>query len=238
MKKVYIILASLVLALMLCYGGYKLLLVNEYNLSEKESKLYDTNLKGLVDKKKLTINRRVIDDSKYYSYKNIKFENIFGGISIDNELTNEDAYWFNVDNTKFRFGKDKFCYIDVHGFSYAYVDEELDVSDYYKKKDIDSNLELIDFLVSNPTSKITDSVYDMKCLYSIKLGLADVLKGYKDLYILDGDITGYIVTTSVDTIEVHFEFDDKDYGFSLFDADYFTVDKIKNILETLVIEEQ
>ena len=115
------------------------------------------------------------------------------------------------------------------------------MSKVFEKYNIKNDIDLLKFIekTKNDKNSIFDSVQDMKDFYSIHLLNVVIYSNIEELKLIDGNYEGYMIKynmNSGDVKEYNILKDGKRYGLTFIGLEYFTEEKIQNLLNTLVIE--
>ena len=256
-KKLWImIVAVLLLVLVGGYLGYKIYYLNYYDLSNLYNfDEYKENL--VISDKKITIKTTTLNEEEYFTYKNMKMQNIFDGAeskfnSDEFEHPHDtDSIWYilkdeetgeSVASVGLGRGPQMFEYFNLEDFSFP-EDERIkknkDMVKVFKKYNIKNDIDFLKFIVEtkNHKNSIFDSVEEMEDLYAIYS--LNFVTYAEEIILIDGDYEGYIVKHDMDDatmIECTILKDDKIYSFTFNNSKYFTDEMINKFLNTLVIE--
>ena len=237
-KKGLLIVLVILVLLIGAYFGYKLYLISYYsdkslNYSFKEiSNAYKMN-------NNITVNTKKLDDKDYLQFKEIKIKNDFKNFT-KNDIDDTSVIYTNKSNKSQITISINPTYLDF----YFLVESNLegadnkntiyqDRIDYLKKNNVINDLELFNFLASNNYKKnVFTSIKDIKGAYATYL-VAQIMVPQK-LTKISGDLKGYIREKN-DIKEVNILKNNKRYMFMLI-GDYFTEDKVNDLLNTIIIE--
>ena len=239
-KKGLLVVLVILVLLIGAYFGYKLYLISYYsdkslNYSFKEiSDAYQMN-------NNITVNTQKLDDKDYLQFKEIKIKNNFKNF-IKNDIDDTSVIYTNKSNKSQITISINSTYLDF----YYLVESDLegegvdnknttyqDRIDYLKKNNVTNDLELFNFLASNNYKKnVFTSIKDIKGAYATYL-VAQIMVPQK-LTKISGDLKGYIREKN-DIKEVNILKNNKRYMFMLI-GDYFTEDKVNDLLNTIIIE--
>ena len=259
MKKKYIIsiIAIILLLLIGGYLGYKIYYANYYDLSNIEGfeKYKD---KFVIDEESVTITTITLPEEEYLVFKNMKVKNIFEGFesrfnSDEFEHPHDtDSIWYVLKDNKldkqiaavgFGRGPSIFEYYnnDAYVFGDSRITETINMAKLYEKYNITNDIELLKFIENTKNKKhsIFDSVNDMRNFYSIHLLNIVGYSNIEELKLIDGDYEGYMINHNMDggyIKEYNILINGTRYCLTFVGLEYFTDEKIQDLLNTLVIE--
>lgn len=259
MKKKYIIIIVVILLLLLVGGylGYKIYYANYYDLSHIENfEKYRDNF--VIDEEKFTITTTKILEEEYLIFKNIKIKNIFAGFeskfnSDEFEFPHsDDSIWYvlkdnetNKQIAAIGFGRGTSMFEQYNNDAYIFGDERVsetkNMSKVFEKYNIKNDIDLLKFIekTKNDKNSIFDSIQDMKDFYSIHLLNVVGYSNIEELKLIDGNYEGYMIKHNMDSgyiKEYNILKDGKRYCLTFIGLEYFTEEKIQDLLNTLVIE--
>ena len=241
MKK-NILISSLVIILLLL-ACIKFAYLFRYKINNNEINSY-------ISSQKVSINTNRESNFEYVIYEDIKFKNI---IQDFDEVVNSNldqnikmyTYYDEKDRQTYTFSvsvnktiisslkENKFS-IGINDATYNSINKQK----FLKKNSIDSDWDLIKFLVENKNIKndIFTLWMNIKENYYIS-ELSEMILGNENIFsYIGGDINGYIKNLyTVGYKEAHILYGEYDYTF-LFSSDYFNDDKIQELLESIIIE--
>lgn len=239
-KKGLLVVLVILVLLIGAYFGYKLYLISYYS-----DKSLNYSFKEISDAYKMnnniTVNTKKLDDKDYLQFKEIKIKNNFKNF-IKNDIDDTSVIYTNKSNKSQITISINSTYLDF----YYLVESDLegegvdnknttyqDRIDYLKKNNVTNDLELFNFLASNNYKKnVFTSIKDIKGAYATYL-VAQIMVPQK-LTKISGDLKGYIREKN-DIKEVNILKNNKRYMFMLI-GDYFTEDKVNDLLNTIIIE--
>ena len=259
MKKKHIILIIVILLLLLVGGylGYKIYYANYYDLSHIEGfeKYKD---KFVIDEDMVTITTTTLPEEEYLVFKNMKVKNIFEG--FENRFNSDefehphdtDSIWYVLkDNEKekqiaavgFGKGPSMFEYYnnDAYVFGDSRITETINMTKVYEEYNITNDIELLKFIENTKNKKhsIFDSVNDMRNFYSMHLLNVVGYSNIEELKLIDGNYEGYMINHNMDggyIKEYNILINGTRYCLTFVGLEYFTDEKIQDLLNTLVIE--
>jgi len=259
MKKKYIILIVVILLLLLIVGflGYKIYYANYYDLSHIENfEKYKENF--VINDEIFTLTTTNLQEKEYFKYKNMKMKNIFEEYeskfdSDEFEFPHDyDSIWYvlkdkDLDKQIAAVGLaigptilDGYK-VENYVFGDSRVEKTENMSKVFDKYNITNDIELLKYIekTKNDKNSIFESVEDMKNFYSIHLLNVIAYSNVKDITLIDGDYEGYIIKYNmggVTMVECNIIKDGKRYGITFNNSTYYTDEKIRELLNTLVIE--
>ena len=259
MKKRYIILIVVILLILLFVGylGYKIYYSNYYNLSNINE--FDKSKEDFViNDETITLDTTRLSEEEYLIFKNIKIRNDFKdwevmSTSDDMELkTNEEFIWYalkqeNDDKVTAAIGLAKGpTMLDIYGSgdiisSDERVDKSSNLTNFFKENKITNDIELLKYLEKTKNDKISilNSKNDMKNFYDIHSLIRGTYNKVKGITLINGDYEGYCFNYDYDTLyikECNILKGGKRYTLTFNNSNYFTDEKINDLLNTLVIE--
>ena len=132
-----------------------------------------------------------------------------------------------------------------NGENYVFGDSRIEktknMSKVFDEYNITNDIELLKYIdkTKNDKNSIFDSIEDMENFYSIHLLNAVGYVNTNGITLIDGDYEGYIIEHNLDGTyvkEYNILKDGKRYTLTFLGLEYFTEDKIHDLLNTLVIE--
>ena len=237
-KKVILAVLIMLVLLIIVYFGYKFYLISYYS-----DKSLNYSFKEISDaykiKNAIKINSKKIAEKDYLQFKEVKIRNDFKNFNRE-EQDDSVIYTNKEKNSQITISINP-TYLDF----YYLVESNLegvnnkntnyqDRIDYLKKNNVTNDLELFNFLASDNYKKnIFTSIKDLKGNYATYLVAQIMLP--QEITSISGDLNGYI--REKDNIkEINILKNNKRYMFMLI-GDYFTEDKIIDLLNTIVIED-
>ncbi len=242
MKKKKTVLFIVVLFVMLLCGfiGYKTYLLSKYKIYKDDN--YLRFIEGLVNHDVITIKSNGKQDNvEYISSDGISLKNDYSDFThVNEDITMFKMYVLYDEKKNFisciSFGEDKNEKVELIK-STDVVDSKV-INKFLEKNNITNDMELLDYLIRTKDEKnnIFTSAAEIKCTYVIHYIMDSFASGSPVTY-FEGDITGYMTKVSDKAKEV-FVFKDKDgqgYYITFMGLDYFTDERILDVLENLVI---
>jgi len=240
-KKLFLVIGILLIMLIGGFIGYKSYLLFKYKVN-KDEEGYKDFIEGLNNHNTVTVKSNgKQDETEYIST---------GGISIKNDFSGFIEHSENIPLTKryVLYDENKkviaFIMFGVNNYDKVEFIKETDLIDknvsdkFFKKKDITNDIELFNYLVETKDKKLNifSSIEEIKSTYVIY----NVLSSYgmrKPMTYFEGDIVGYMSKYDDKTKEVHILGDNNEqsYYITFYGLDYFTDERILEVLENLVI---
>ena len=241
MKKRYLVLIGVLVVLILGYIGFKSVCLYYYSPKQINKEDFEKLKNGLTFKDDIVIKTNK-DVSDYLEKDNIKIRNDFKDFTLK-----ENWYVLNDSN------KDNKVAFTLNGPTETYLDylKAEDVNVYNASLKNTTANDRIKFLENNnikndidffkymnkqeyPVFNILTPVNKMKSIYSVYLMFNIMIPSTNYINEIKGDYQGYIL--NLDNIkEVSILKDNKRYTFTFIGNDYFTLDYVKELLNTIVI---
>ena len=234
MKKVIILLGTI-----LCvYFAVKIFSFIRYNV--------DTESVNFKFEEPLVIQKKNLTDNDYLE--------LFDSIKIKNEFKDfekQEKVKSTISETYILYDKNNKSKATMKiGITTTYVDKlvtELktyaenintkEMKKYLEKNNIKDDKKLFEFINNKSIKKINifTKISDMKENYILKALKTNVLPSLNSITFITGDYDGYILNLNSDMKEIHIYYNDRIYYFLFMKLGYFTDDKIKDLLETVII---
>ena len=244
-KILLIIGVILFVVVYLGYKGFNYILYNSENISDKSYNEYMNSFKLHDD---MVVSKKDIDGN-FLVFRNIKIRNDFTDYVVRYESEDSKVYQLDDKNGNevaiFRISiapKNIDSLLDEPMF------DEKDKEDFFKKYNIASDLDLLNFVLEkhNVNSTIFSSVKIMKEHAMIQHFTYMTLSNPSFVSKITGDYNGYLIgnekvsqSSSFKNINTVFLFGtDENYIFSFWINDDFDEEYIKDIIETVVIEDK
>ena len=229
-----------IVVLIIAYFGYKTYLINYYsdkslNYSFKEI----SNAYKIKDN--ITIKTQKLNEKDYIQLKELKLKNDFKNFT-KSDVDDTSVIYTNKSNKSQITISINPTYLDF----YYLVESDLegvdnknttyqDRIDYLKKNNVTNDIELFKFLASDNYKKnVFASIKDIKGTYATYL-VAQIMVP-QEITKINGDLKGYIRIKD-NVKEVNILKNNKRYMLMLV-GDYFTEDKVTDLLNTIVIEDK
>ena len=249
-KKKKIILIVSVVLLVLVYFGYKLINLAIYDVNNMSIDDYNKIVSGLKVNDIMTINTTKLENNDYLTYKNMKIKNDFKDFELKDNNDGRSVTYLSKDEetnqTKAIILSINEIFIDLlKSNKTLYIENDirvnnLEVKRYLEKNNVNTDIELFEFLNSQRVNKINlfTPVSVMKENYKIHFITTVAFPVIKDITLLKGDYNGYIfnIENNVGIKDVSIIKNDKRYTITFFNTNYFTNDYINELLNTLIIE--
>lgn len=246
LKILVIVLVILVIGLYFGYKGYNYLICRPDTFSNISYEEYMNNIKRHDD---ITVSAKNVDDNNYLVFRNVKIRNDFKDYEIEYCDDTGCIYRINDDEGKTisMFG----VYINDTMINSLMKEATLTKEDketFLKDAKISNDMELLDYLLKEHkvNNNIFTSVKRMKSNFLTDHYTRVNLMNSSYVTKIKGDYDGYIMGEQrVESINSSFKNvnsviifgDNKNYLFNFWIDDKFNEDYMKDIIETLVIEE-
>lgn len=260
MKKKYLILIIIILLLLLVGGylGYKIYYANYYDLSNIQD--FEKSKENFVIKDDtITITTNKLSEEEYLIFKNMKMRNIFS--DFEKRFSSEENPNIKIEEFVWYYLKDSETGKQIAAIGIAkgrtlVEDYKSDIQELsstdnrvkskdrtklFKDNNITNDIELINYLIKTADKKnsIFDSLEDMKNKYTIHSLVRGTYMNVEGITLIEGDYQGYMFNHNLNgTYAKEFNIlkDNKRYTLTFIGLDYFTEEKIQDLLNTLVIE--
>ncbi len=238
MKKRYIVLIGILLVLILGYISFKTVCLYYYNPKQINKNDFEKLKNGLVFKDNIIIktNKDVTD---YLEKDNIKIRNDFKDFTLKEN-------WYVLNNSKVAFALngatetylDYLKAQDVNVYNASLKNTKVnDRIQFLKENNLNNDIDFFKYMHKQdfPTFNILTSVNKMKSIYSVYLMFNIMIPSINYINEIKGDYHGYIL--NLDNIkEVSILKNNKRYILTFIGNDYFTLNYVKELLNTIVIE--
>ena len=247
MKKKILIIIGIVLVVLLFVGykGYYYLTYRPENISDKK---YDEFMKSFEIHNDININKKEVDNNNYLIFRNIKIRNDFKDYVLRFESEDNKTYELDDENGNikaiFRIGIEN---NEINDFLNEGMFDKKDKEMFLSKHNISNDKELFDFIIKkhNTNSTIFTSVGKMKENAMIQYLTFVSLSNPTYITKINGDYTGYIIGKeknnstnakykNINTVRLLNG--NKIYSFGFWISDDFTEEYLKDIIETIIIE--
>lgn len=231
---------------LLCIGffiGYKFYYLYKYNVSSRTIKNYDAYIKFLSETENITIDSKTEEFNDYLKFNNIKIRNDWGNsLELMEDNTYSHKYVAYDENRNLLYS------IWIGGPEENIVDTLIKDSKnadngtykkYYEENDIYDVISLFKYLTKNKDKKINifTSTREIEWFYTMNVVPAAIFENATDLKFIDGSHRGIMYTRETNNQKsVLIIKDGKTYIIEFFGLDYFKDEYIKELLETLIIE--
>ena len=247
MKKKILIMIGIVLIVLLFVGykGYYYLTYRPENISDKN---YDEFMKSFEIHNDININKKNVKDNNYLIFRNIKIRNDFKDYIVRYESEDNKTYELKdkSGNIKaiFRIGIED---NEINDFLKEGMFNKKDKEKFLSNHNITNDKELLDFIIKkhNTNNTIFTSVNKMKENAMIQYLTFVSLSNPTYITKINGAYTGYIIGKeknnspntkykNINTIRILNN--NKIYSFGFWISDEFTEEYLKDIIETIIIE--
>lgn len=250
MKKKNVVLIVICILLLVCfYFGYKGFNLYYYNIKNITTENYQNFIDSLYIKETINIKHNELSQNDYLEFKAMKIKNEFQEFKkLEYPQSTEDSLKLVLDK---KDSKNKIAFWMSETDTYVELlktDKTLfgtgdnritngNLTDVLKKNNITNDIELFQFLEKQKSVKnnIFTSIKQMKENYALQFMVSVCLPTIENITLIDGDYQGYIFNMK-NMKEVSILKNNKRYVFMFMDTTYFTDEKIKDLLSTLVIE--
>ncbi len=248
MKKKFLVIIGLVVVLLYFgYKGYYYLIYRPETFFDKD---YNQFMDSFVIHDDINILKKDIEDNDYLIFRNIKIRNDFKNYNVKYESIDNKTYELSDTSGNFtaifKIGIEE---SEIDDFLNEGMFDKEDKKKFLQKYNITNDEELFDFVIEkhNTKSTIFTSVNKMKENSMIQYLTFVSLSNPTYITKINGDYTGYIIgnekitsTSSkyknINTVRL-FK-DNKVYSFGFWISENFTEEYIKDIIETIAIEDK
>lgn len=251
MKKIIIVITTIfMLVLTGAYFAFKIYNMNYYNLTNLEN--YETYSKGLYIKNVIDVEHQNIQNGEPLVFKDFEIRNDFQTFIKLEEPNSTDNYVKYVLYDENNVAKSSiwlatsYSYVDMYSEEVIVFNsedtryEQMALKEFFKEKRIIDDIDLINYLVDsiNKSNTIFDRIEDMKSNYILHY-LFGMRFEFNGITLIEGDLKGYMIEYKLGdkmVVEVDLFNDDKAYGITFFNREYFTDEYIKELLKTIKIK--
>ena len=252
MKKIIICIVTIfMLVLMGAYLAYKVYNMNYYSLNNLKN--YETYSKSLYIKDTINVKRNEsLEYVELLSFNDINIRNDFKDFTKLEEPHSTDKYvkyvLYDENNEVISsiWIADGYSYVDMYSEEVIVFNsedtryEQLAFKEFFKEKGIIDDIDLINYLVKtiNKPNTIFNSIEEMKSNYMLHY-LFSMKFEFDGITLIEGDLKGYMIEYKLAdkvAVEVDIFKDDKMYGITFFNRDYFTDEYIEELLNTIEIK--
>lgn len=251
-KKINVIgIISIILILvLLCFIGYKINILNKYDIEKLNLDNYDEFLNAYNSKSELTIDHVTLNENEYLTYLNVKVKNILGDGVEENYLNNTSPQvYFNkkdasgnivdtisisiIDSYITIFTAEDKNFMTTTDSAEDDIPLEAEITDYLTENNITNDLELIKFLseTRNYKPNIFTSTNKIKNHYGTHLMASITMPKIDSFTVLNGQYQGYIYSIN-NYQQISIEKDNEQYIFLLKDK---TSEETLEFLNSIVI---
>ena len=232
--------------LLLCLGfyiGYKFYFLYKYRVSSKTINNYDEFINLISDTDTINIDVKILENVDYLKFNNMKIKNEWSNtleLIKDNTYSHKYIQYDEDKNIKFS--------IELSGPEQNIIDtfikDSKNANDgvynrYYKQNEVSDLISLLKYLAKNNNneSNIFTNSIKIEWIYTMYALPASIFEHATKIKFIEGSYKGILCEyESNNQITVIINKDSKSYGIQFYGLDYFTEERIKSILETLVIE--
>ncbi len=238
-KKLFYVL---VLILLVVFVGYKLVILNNYKISRVMTSSYKDFLDGLKNKKTISLeSKEMTGEAEYVQIDGLHIKNDFPGYKVsvqENEVVDQKNILIENEagdrSAVIRFGLDTSAKVQV----IKSQDEKGNFrTKYLEKKKIEDDLDLFEYLLKIKDKKynIFTSTKTIKGDYYIHQVMSSYMLG-SDVIYFEGDKKGYMTNLEDLGWEAFLFKDGRSYYITFWGADYFSEEKIIEILENALLD--
>lgn len=248
-----LLIGIIIVVVVIFIGGFfgtKIYYLNKYKILRVTNEEYQEHKEKLKIAKTITIKNKNLSEDEYLIFNDIKIKNDFEKFEILDSSTDEHRmYALKEDNkviASFWFGATADSLIDIlsNDFElYGWTPEHLNVSkkeriNFFEKYNIENDVDLIKFLSTYEykENNLLTSTNKMKENYFVKFITSFLISLGESVTLIDGDYKGYILNMQ-ENREAYIIKNNKKYVFTFLKTDYFTEDYIKELLNTIIIED-
>lgn len=252
-NKVFII-GIVIVVIVIFIGGFfgtKIFYLNKYNISRVTNEEYQEHKEKLQIKDSITIKTQKLQENDYISFNDIKIKNDFEKFEILDSSTDEHRMYALKENDKvvasFWFGATTDSLVDIlkSDFElYGWTPEHLSISKeerikFFEKYNIENDADLIKFLSTYEykENNLFTRTNKMKENYFVKFITSFLMSLGESVTLIDGDYEGYILNMP-EIREAYIIKNNQKYVFTFLKTDYFTDGYIKELLNTVLIEDK
>lgn len=251
MKRIIIIITTIfMLVLMGAYLAFKLYNMDYYDLDNLKN--YKTYYKSLNIKDTIKVKHKEILDSEKLVFKDFSIRNDFNEfVKLDEPHSTEDyvkyvlydetnegiaSIWFATDYSLVESYKEEVIVFNSDEIRY----EQMSFREFFKQKEIVDDIDLINYLIKtkDKSNTIFDSVEEMKSNYILHY-LFSMGFEYDGITLIEGNLKGYMKEYKIGDkvmVEIHLMSNDKLYGMTLINREYFNDEYIVDLLNTIEIK--
>lgn len=216
------------------YLGYKLFYLAYFNLNH----IQENSAKNIKITDTITIKHQLLSENEYLTWQDIRVKNSFQDfkqLEQNNSLKLvapkiKTSFWLGSWYTNIELLKS-----EKEAFMNDKRLKTTDVTDFLNKKKITNDIELLKYLSKKEKNTIFTSVKEMEQKYALYTFMSTILPETKEIYLIDGDYQGYLLHYKNNMSEACILKNNKRYIFTFVNQEYFTQNKIKDILNTLEI---
>ncbi len=252
MKKRYIFLIiGILFILLVAYLIYKNYWANYYSLSHIND--FEKSKENFVINDTINIKTNKLNEEEYLVFKNIKLKNDFKDWDVKYssdgmEIKLDDEFiWYTLNGNEALIGiaKGQTLFDLYKNGDIISSDERTNISSnltkFFKKNKITNDIELLKYIEKTKNDKISilDPISDMKNFYDIHSLIRGTYINVDGINLINGDYDGYCFTYNFDTLlikECNIINDNKRYTLTFYNLNYFTDEKIQNLLNTVIID--
>ena len=247
MKKKYVILIIIGMFLVIGgYFGYKSYLYFKY--IPDTLKIKDEYINGL-NIETITIKTETLNNDEYYKVNDIKIRNDFQNFELSDKFINDEntsGYILKENDIEkepkviISLGKSSYNFIETGNNSTSNSKEDKLVLEYLKENKIENDYDLFLHTIKNKNKNpnIFSSKKEMLA-YSYSYTSMSIYPNTQKLTLIDGDLIGFIIEPKNLSVREVYLFDGIDkYVITFWNKDYFTIDYVKELLNTVVIDKQ
>lgn len=236
-KKIIIICIICISLILIPYLTYKVVTCYAYisNIDTEENKKI---VKILNNEETITINKKEYQ-GEYLEYKNIKIANEFDEFLLFNKLIDSDSYILK-DTAIFSIGTKESEIEKLIDNKQNCINCEKTIQKIISENNIKNDIDLFNYIKSYQFSNISllSSIEKMKKDYIINNYIMLYMPNISKITYITGDYNGYIYELKIG-YEVVIEQNNKQYVFYFINhqgKQYYTKDRIYNLISTIVIE--
>ncbi|MBQ8902659.1 MAG: hypothetical protein IJY87_06365 [Bacilli bacterium] len=248
-----LIIGIIIVVVVVFIGGFfgtKIFYLNKYNISRVTNEEYQEHKEKLQIKDSITIKTQKLQENDYISFNDIKIKNEFEKFEILESSTDDHLKYVLKENDKviasFWFGATTESLVDIlsDDFTlYGWTQEHLSLNKeerirFFEKYNIENDVDLIKFLSAYEykENNLFTRTNKMKENYFVKFITSFLMSLGESVTLIDGDYEGYILNM-YENKEAYIIKNNKKYVFTFLKTDYFNDEYIKELLNTVIIED-
>ena len=261
-KNIIIITICLLIIVITAFLGYKIYYFRKFSLNNYRFENVNNFVKNFSIKDTISFKNNNNLKDNFLEYQNIKIANNYQDFVKDEEsMFQGETYRKYDDNDRvvimFSYGIENYTIYDLikdmKAFSVDKTDKNnikrtdpVDIDDYLKENKINDDSDLIKYAYEHKDDKVNfllDSVMKRKTVTFVYSALNMFLGNYDDIYLVKGDLNGYIGVKKKDNkginvikVELKLQGDNKQYYFIWdFDEGYYHKEDIENFINAIQI---
>ncbi len=252
LDKIKIIIITL-FVLVSSYIGLKSFYLSYYDIKSIDN--FQTISDQLKNFDTITLTNNPLNEEEYLTFQNMKIKNDFKNfIQINDNITNDtlklslrsDDLSSSITTDSFMMGKGetyiKYLKSNPLLFSNDYENSKkfinTNLTKFLDKNNIKNDYDLFNYLINkdNFNNNIFTSLTDIQDKYALAYLTSIIIPKIEKITYLKGDYNGYLFKINQNLYEVSIQTDnDTRYIFTFIGSNYFNKNKIKELIQTIVI---